>query len=164
MAELKGATKSVSGGDLIKSLPGLPKKLVLNDFVVGRTIGTGSFGRVHMVKDKVSNQYYAMKALIKSEVIQNRQVEHTINEKNILELIDHPFVVKLITTFQDSKHLFFVLEYIQGGELFTYLRKCGSFPNHIARFYAAQVCSAFEYLHSKNIVYRDLKPEVIQIT
>ena len=125
MAELKGANKSGSSGDLLKSLPSVPKKLGLNDFVVGRTIGTGSFGRVHMVKDKVTNQYYAMKALIKAEVVQNRQVEHTINEKKILALLDHPFVVKLITTFQDSKHLFFVLEYIQGGELFTYLRKCG---------------------------------------
>lgn len=126
MAELKGAiNKTGSAGNLMKSLPSLPSKKGYNDFVIGRTIGTGSFGRVHMVKDKVTNQYYAMKALIKSEVIQNSQVEHTINEKKILSLIDHPFVVKLVTTFQDSKHLFFVLEYIQGGELFTYLRKCG---------------------------------------
>ena len=110
---------------LSRSNPALPKKLALKDFVVGRTIGTGSFGRVHMVKDKTTSKYYSMKALIKSQVIQNRQVEHTINEKKILELIDHPNVVKLITTFQDSINLFFVLEYVQGGELFTYLRKCG---------------------------------------
>jgi serine/threonine protein kinase len=126
MAEPKGITKKTdSTYNLAKSLPALPTKKTLNDFVIGRTIGTGSFGRVHMVKDKSNNQYYAMKALIKAEVVQNRQVEHTVNEKKILELLDHPFVVKLITTSQDSKHLFFVLEYIQGGELFTYLRKCG---------------------------------------
>ena len=103
----------------------MPAKKGLDDFVIGRTIGTGSFGRVHMVKDKTTGQYCAMKALLKAEIVQGRQEEHTINEKKILELIDHPFVVKLITTFQDSKHLFFVMEYIQGGELFTYLRKCG---------------------------------------
>jgi serine/threonine protein kinase len=126
MTELTAATAKIkSTPDLIKTLPSLPAKKGLEDFVVGRTIGTGSFGRVHMVKDKKTNQYCAMKALIKAEVVQGRQVEHTVNEKKILEMIDHPFVVKLITTFQDSKHLFFVMEYIQGGELFTYLRKCG---------------------------------------
>ena len=126
MAELKETIKKTdSTGNLVKSLPELPKKKSLNDFVIGRTIGCGSFGRVHMVKDKSNNQYYAMKALIKADIVVNRQVEHTINEKKILELLDHPFVVKLITTSQDSKHLFLVLEYIQGGELFSYLRKCG---------------------------------------
>jgi serine/threonine protein kinase len=113
-----------------KSLPELPKpvekpKLGLDDFHIHRTIGTGSFGRVHLVKEKSGSKYYAMKALVKSDIVKNRQVEHTVNEKKILEMLDHPFLVKLQATFQDSKNLFFVLEYIQGGELFTYLRKCG---------------------------------------
>ena len=111
----------------VSSTQPLPKlaKLGLSDFVINRTIGTGSFGRVHLVKDKSSSKYYAMKALIKAEVVQNRQVEHTVNEKKILEMLDHPFLVKLHATFQDSLHVFFVLEYIQGGELFTFLRKSG---------------------------------------
>ena len=111
-----------------KELPALPKpkpKLTLTDFTMSRTIGTGSFGRVHLVKEKSTNKYFAMKALTKSDIVRNRQVEHTINEKKILELLEHPFLVTLHTTFQDSKNLFFVLEYIQGGELFTFLRKSG---------------------------------------
>ena len=112
-----------------EGLPELPRlksaKPGLDEFTIQRTIGTGSFGRVHLIKEKNGTNYFAMKALIKADIVKNRQVEHTVNEKKILEMLDHPFLVKLHTTFQDSKHLFFVLEYIQGGELFTYLRKCG---------------------------------------
>ncbi len=110
----------------LKGLPELPKvKLVLNDFTVSRTIGTGSFGRVHIIKEKSSQKFWAMKALSKADIVRNKQIEHTINEKKILEMLEHPFIVKLLASFQDAKNLFFVLEYIQGGELFTYLRKCG---------------------------------------
>lgn len=66
-----------------------------------------------------------MKVLKKSEIIKLRQVEHTMNEKQILEQLDHPFLVKILGTFQDSNNLYLVLEYVQGGELFTYLRKSG---------------------------------------
>ena len=92
---------------------------------IKNTLGTGSFGRVHLVKYKPTNKHYAMKVLRKSEIIKLRQVEHTINEKNILEQLDHPFLVKMLGTFQDSNNLYIVLEYIQGGELFSYLRKSG---------------------------------------
>lgn len=64
---------------------------------------------------------------------------------------------------QDDKFLYFALEYVQGGELFTYLRNKGKLENNEAVFYGAQVASMFEYLHSKNIIYRDLKPENILI-
>lgn len=70
-----------------------------------------------------------MKVLKKSEVIKLRQVEHTMNEKLILEKLNHPFLVKMLGTFQDSTNLYLVLEYVQGGELFTYLRKSGVIDN-----------------------------------
>jgi serine/threonine protein kinase len=101
------------------------KKYNINDFILMNTLGTGSFGRVHLVKAKDSKKFYAMKALSKNEIIKLRQVEHTVNEKNILEQLDNPFLVKMYATFQDSNCLFLVLEYIQGGELFSYLRKSG---------------------------------------
>lgn len=100
-----------------------------------------------------------MKVLKKSEVVRLKQVEHTINEKTILDQVDHPFLVNMHSSFQDSHNLYMVLEYVVGGELFTYLRKSQRFPNHISKFYAAEVVLAFEYLHSQDVIYRDLKPE-----
>ncbi len=101
------------------------KKYVLSDFQIDRTLGTGSFGRVHLVRLKASGRYYAMKVLRKGEVVKMKQVEHTINEKNILESLNHPFLVNSLGFMQDSANLYMVLEYIQGGELFSYLRKSG---------------------------------------
>lgn len=134
-------------------------KLHLSDFTILRTLGTGSFGRVHLVKLNSTGVYYAMKALKKSEIVKLRQIEHTLNEKAILEQISMPFTVNLLCTFQDALHLFIVMEYVSGGELFSYLRKAGRFPAEVAKFYAAEVILAFEFLHAKDIIYRDLKPE-----
>nr|CAG8530204.1 11470_t:CDS:2 [Entrophospora candida] len=115
--------------------------------------------QVHLVQSKYNNKFYAMKALKKSEVVRLKQVEHTNNEKHILEQVKHPFLINLWGTFQDSANLYMVMDYIVGGELFSILRKSQRFPDHVAKFYAAEVILAFEYLHSKDIIYRDLKPE-----
>jgi serine/threonine protein kinase len=98
-------------------------KLGLGEFEIKQTLGTGSFGRVHLVRYRSTGKYHAMKVLKKAEVVKHKQVEHTLNEKNILEQIDHPFLVGLFATFQDCANLYMVLEYITGGELFTYLRR-----------------------------------------
>jgi protein kinase A len=82
-----------------------------------------------------------------------------ISEKTILMCLDHPFIVNLAGTFQDSKCLYMVLEYVIGGEFFTHLRKAGRFDFNTTKFYASQVVSIFEYLHSQGFIYRDLKPE-----
>uniref|UniRef100_A0A1D1XFA4 cAMP-dependent protein kinase n=1 Tax=Anthurium amnicola TaxID=1678845 RepID=A0A1D1XFA4_9ARAE len=134
-------------------------KFLLSDFNICRTLGTGSFGRVHLVQSKHNNKFYAMKVLKKTEVVRLKQVEHTNNEKHILEQVQHPFLVNLWGTFQDSANLYMVMDYVVGGELFSILRKSQRFPDHIAKFYAAEVVLAFEYLHAKDIIYRDLKPE-----
>jgi len=139
------------------------KKFKLDDFVIMQTLGTGSFGRVHLVKHKETGKYYAMKVLVKRQIIESKQVEHTINEKKILETLDHPYMVNLVGSFKDNRNLYIVLEYVCGGELFSYLRQCKRLPNHVARFYAAEVVLAFEHLHSKDIIYRDLKPENLLI-
>ncbi|KAJ3328080.1 camp-dependent protein kinase catalytic subunit [Blyttiomyces sp. JEL0837] len=144
--------------------PATPRtKFSLADFHIDRTLGTGSFGRVHLVRLRSSGKYFAMKVLRKNDIVKMKQVEHTINEKSILEQLKFPFLVSMLGTFQDSSNVYFVLEYVQGGELFSYLRRSGRFPNHVARFYAAQVTLAFEYLHQKDIIYRDLKPENLLI-
>ncbi|KAJ3057882.1 serine/threonine protein kinase, AGC, partial [Quaeritorhiza haematococci] len=102
---------------------------------------------------------YAMKSLSKKTIIATKQTKHVMNEKNILESARHPFIVELLATFQDRDHLYIVMEYIVGGDMFTHLRKHRRFKEEVARFYASELVLAVEYLHSKNIVYRDLKPE-----
>eukprot|EP01102_Stenamoeba_stenopodia_P013350 TRINITY_DN431_c0_g1_i3.p1 TRINITY_DN431_c0_g1~~TRINITY_DN431_c0_g1_i3.p1 ORF type:complete len:357 (+),score=50.17 TRINITY_DN431_c0_g1_i3:182-1252(+) len=125
------------------------------------TLGTGTFGRVWLVRNKKDNRFYALKVCLKSEIVRLKQIDHIQNEKNILLSVDHPFVVKLYTTFHDGLNLYLVMEYVIGGEIFTHLRREGRFPNDVTRFYAAEIVLALEYLHSKNIIYRDLKPENI---
>lgn len=136
-------------------------KYSLTDFQILRTLGTGSFGRVHLVRSVHNNRYYAIKVLKKLQVVKMKQVEHTNDERRMLKLVEHPFLIRMWGTFQDSRNLFMVMDYIEGGELFSLLRKSQRFPNPVAKFYAAEVSLALEYLHSHNIIYRDLKPENI---
>ncbi|KAF2144331.1 uncharacterized protein K452DRAFT_156955 [Aplosporella prunicola CBS 121167] len=134
-------------------------KYTLNDFAIQRTLGTGSFGRVHLVQSKHNQRYYAIKVLKKAQVVKMKQVEHTNDERRMLQKVKHPFLITLWGTFQDSKNLYMVMDFVEGGELFSLLRKSQRFPNPVAKFYAAEVTLALEYLHMNNIIYRDLKPE-----
>ncbi|XP_055703153.1 cAMP-dependent protein kinase catalytic subunit 3 [Phlebotomus papatasi] len=131
----------------------------LDDFQIIKTIGTGTFGRVCLCRDKTDNSYCAMKILAMCDVIRLKQVEHVKNEKNILAEIHHPFIVNLKWYTKDNTSLYMLFEYVCGGELFTYLRNAGKFNNSTANFYACEIVMALEYLHSLSIVYRDLKPE-----
>ncbi|KIN07442.1 hypothetical protein OIDMADRAFT_150987 [Oidiodendron maius Zn] len=134
-------------------------KYTLADFELQRTLGTGSFGRVHLVKSNHNQRFYAVKVLKKAQVVKMKQVEHTNDERRMLQEVKHPFLITLWGTFQDSKNLYMVMDFVEGGELFSLLRKSQRFPNPVAKFYAAEVTLALEYLHSKQIIYRDLKPE-----
>ncbi|KAG0204546.1 cAMP-dependent protein kinase catalytic subunit [Mortierella sp. GBA30] len=135
------------------------RKFNLDDFRIHRTLGTGSFGRVHLVQSRFNSRFYAMKVLKKTEVVRLKQVEHTNNEKMILERVEHPFLINMWGTFQDVRNLYMVMDYVVGGELFSVLRKSQRFPEHVARFYTCEVLLALEYLHSHAVIYRDLKPE-----
>ena len=131
----------------------------LDDFQLGVTLGTGSFGRVRLATRTADGTVWAMKMLEKAEVIRLQQVEHMISEKTILMEIDHPFIVNCAAAFQDPAYLYLSLEFVVGGEFFTHLRKAGRLDNSSSKFYSAQITAIFEYLHSKDIIYRDLKPE-----
>ncbi|KAI1298188.1 hypothetical protein EDD11_006870 [Mortierella claussenii] len=131
----------------------------LSDFQLLETLGTGTFGRVYLTRSQHDQQFYAMKVLKKSEVVRLKQVEHINSEKQILAQVHFPFIVDLHTTFQDDRNLYMLLEYVIGGELFSHLRRAGRFSNDMTRFYAAEIVLAIEYLHARDIIYRDLKPE-----
>lgn len=98
-------------------------KYSLGDFALKRTLGTGSFGRVHLVQSNHNQRYYAIKVLKKQQVVKMKQVEHTNDERRMLQKCKHPFLVTLWGTFQDSKNLYMVMDFVEGGELFSLLRK-----------------------------------------
>jgi DNA mismatch repair ATPase MutL len=98
-------------------------KYALNDFTISRTLGTGSFGRVHLVQSKHNQRFYAVKVLKKAQVYKMKQVEHTNDERKMLQRCRNPFLITLWGTWQDSKNLYMVMDFIEGGELFSLLRK-----------------------------------------
>ena len=135
----------------------------ISEFDIGVTLGTGSFGRVRFATHTRTNQHFAIKILRKSNVLKHRQVEHIMSEKEILNIISrdhHPFIVNLAGSFQDECCLYMVIEVVIGGEFFSHLRNAMKFNSNTAKFFASHVVLIFEHLHSKGIVYRDLKPEV----
>ncbi|GAA5918589.1 hypothetical protein JCM6882_001902, partial [Rhodosporidiobolus microsporus] len=146
--------------------------LTLGDFDMLDTLGTGTFGRVllarlrpdpHKRPTQSQPHYFAMKVLEKNTIVRLRQVEHVNSERATLAWVRHPFVVNLFCTFQDESNLYLLLEYVQGGELFSHLRRAGRFSADVARFYAANLVLALENLHRQDIIYRDLKPENLLI-
>lgn len=128
-----------------------------------KTLGTGAFGRVVLLKHSKSLKFYAMKVLEKEKIMKMKQVEHTLYEKRILEAIRFPFTVSMEKSFKDNSYIYFIMPFVPGGEMFTHLRRMGKFEEPLAKFYASQVILALEYLHFCNLVYRDLKPENILI-
>lgn len=138
---------------------GNQKPVTMDDFDCLKVLGKGSFGKVLQVKHKETGEIYALKILKKEHVIKRNQIEHTKTERRVLQRLQHPYFVRLHYAFQTATKLYLVLEYAKGGELFYHLSQVGRFKEARARFYAGEVVCAIEYLHSQNIIYRDLKPE-----
>jgi len=136
--------------------------LSVEDFIWVKVIGRGSFGKVYLVQKKSNKKYYALKTLKKEDILSRELVGNAFTEKNVLQNAFHPFVVKLRYSFQTESTLYLVMDYLPGGELFYHLKKKGRFDEDTAKFYAAEVLLAIEYIHDKlDIMYRDLKPENI---
>lgn len=137
--------------------------LDFNKLLLIKTIGVGSFGTVLLMRDDDSKEYYAVKAIEKKKLILTKQINHTLNEKKILSIINFPFIIHLVKFTSDNSYLYFILPFISGGDLFSLLRQLGKFDEGLSRFYGAQVVLALEYLHYIDLIYRDLKPENVLI-
>uniref|UniRef100_A0A8C8DVN3 non-specific serine/threonine protein kinase n=1 Tax=Oryzias sinensis TaxID=183150 RepID=A0A8C8DVN3_9TELE len=133
------------------------KRKTMNDFDYLKLLGKGTFGKVILVREKASGTYYAMKILKKEVIIAKDEVAHTLTESRVLKNTRHPFLTSLKYSFQTKDRLCFVMEYVNGGELFFHLSRERVFSEDRTRFYGAEIVSALDYLHSAKIVYRDLK-------
>jgi serine/threonine-protein kinase Psk1 len=139
-----------------------PRKMQADDFEQLRCLGKGTYGTVLLVKQRSTGRLYAQKQFKKaSMVVHKRLIEQTKTERQILESVNrHPFVVKLFYAFQDHEKLYLILQYGQGGELFTHLNTEKMFSEPVAAFYMAEMVLALSHLHDTlGVVYRDLKPE-----
>ncbi|KAJ9631770.1 hypothetical protein H2203_000170 [Taxawa tesnikishii (nom. ined.)] len=143
-------------------LDSVVRKMTASDFEPLRCLGKGSFGTVHLVKQYATGRLFAQKQFRKASLtVHKRLIEQTRTERAILESVNrHPFVVKLYYAFQDHEKLYLILEYAQGGELFTHLAMERMFSEEVAAFYMAEMVLALEHLHQNvRVIYRDLKPE-----
>ncbi|KAI9229925.1 MAG: AGC/YANK protein kinase [Piptocephalis tieghemiana] len=135
--------------------------LSLTDFELLRSVGRGTFGRVMLVRrldHPINEGIYALKYISKSQCVKQKAVRNIINERRILERLNHPLICNLQAAFQDADHLYFLIDPMMGGDLAFHLGRCGTFPEEVVRFHAIEIILALTYLHRKGIVHRDIKP------
>jgi serine/threonine protein kinase len=139
------------------------KRWVLDDFEIGRPLGTGKFGRVYLAREKRTHFIVALKVLYKSQ-LQKANVEHQLRrEIEIQAHLRHPNILRLYGYFYDSTRVYIVLEYAPNGELFKMLRQNDRFDEATSARYIVKLCDAIAYCHSKHVIHRDIKPENILI-
>ena len=136
-------------------------QFTLSNYDIIKIIGTGAFGKVYFIQDKKTKQPYALKAQKKSQIMKENQTEHVYSEYCVLKEINNPFLINLHDFFQDNKYIYFILDYIPGGEMFTLMRTEIKFSEKNTQFYISQLIEGLNYLHLKKIIYRDIKPENI---
>lgn len=158
----KTLAKSESRGEGLNEAANPAANLQFSDLKPIAVLGAGTFGRVSLVQNKLATgtQVYALKAMLKSEIEAHKQQQNVMNEKDLMLQCNHTFVLRMFKTFKDARRLYMLLEFVQGGELFTVLHtpRGDGVPDASAKFYGAGVLMALSHLHQKDIAYRDMKP------
>jgi serum/glucocorticoid-regulated kinase 2 len=132
---------------------------VFEDFLIKQVLGVGSFGKVYLVENKNTGKIHAMKSIKKDKIQDYDKMESTKLEEHILHNSEHPNIVSLDYVFKSEKRIYFIMQFVRGGELFKQIIDWRRFEEQRAKFYAAQITLALGHLHSQNVLYRDLKPE-----
>ena len=149
-----GATNIQSHLKLIKD-----EKLTINDFKIISVIGLGGFSIVYKAKFKKTGRLFAIKQISKNKISKKKIINYVLSEKNILSELFNPFIINLYCTFQDENNLYFVMDYLGGGELRYYIIKRKKFKENQIKFILGCIIIGLEYIHSNKIIHRDLKPE-----
>lgn len=128
----------------------MQRQYSLNDFELIRVIGRGSYAKVLMVELKRTKRIYAMKVIKKALVTDDEDIDWVQTEKHVFETAsNHPFLVGLHSCFQTPSRLFFVIEFVRGGDLMFHMQRQRRLPEEHARFYAAEISLALNFLHEK---------------
>ncbi|XP_014218837.2 LOW QUALITY PROTEIN: RAC-beta serine/threonine-protein kinase B-like [Copidosoma floridanum] len=133
------------------------KKVTIDNFELLEVLGQGGYGTVISCREKSTKKYYALKTIEKLFIIRHKKVSHTLSENQILKTIRHPFIISLKYSFQTVDRLYFVMDYLSGGDLHFHVHRIGLFDENCAKFYGAEITLAVGHLHSKGIIHRDLK-------
>ena len=135
--------------------------LTLSDLDKHKLLGAGTFGKVFLVTKKGTKDAYALKIQYKKQLIEYGQAAGVIRERDVMAKLDHQFIIKLVTSYQDEKHVYMLMKLYLGGELRSVMqnRRRNFLPEWAARFYGATVLEGLGYMHRRHIIYRDLKPE-----
>ncbi|KAL0429658.1 UNVERIFIED_CONTAM: putative serine/threonine protein kinase IREH1 [Sesamum radiatum] len=154
--------------DVLRSLRSSPvhsskDRTSIDDFEIIKPISRGAFGRVFLAKKRTTGDLFAIKVLKKADMIRKNAVESILAERDILISVRNPFVVRFFYSFTCRENLYLVMEYLNGGDLYSLLRNLGCLDEDVARVYIAEVVLALEYLHSLRVVHRDLKPDNLLI-
>ncbi|XP_050215392.1 probable serine/threonine protein kinase IREH1 isoform X2 [Mercurialis annua] len=154
--------------DVVRSLRTSPihsskDRTSIDDFEIIKPISRGAFGRVFLAKKRTTGDLFAIKVLKKADMIRKNAVESILAERDILISVRNPFVVRFFYSFTCRENLYLVMEYLNGGDLYSLLRNLGCLDEDVARVYIAEVVLALEYLHSLRVVHRDLKPDNLLI-